>query len=266
MELVANRIVWSFCLLLVALPWFRRWQWDGGGDLGEALKIPSTWAYYLLAAVLISINWLTFVWAVNHDRVLEASLGYFITPLLSVLIGVIGLRERVGRWQMVSMGVAVVGVAVLTVDAGGVPWIALLLASSFSLYGLVKKKASLGAISGLLLETALMVLPAGGYLTVLAWRGEGALGTIDNRTDLLLVVGGAVTVLPLAFFAAAARRVPLSLLGMLQYVSPSLQFLVGVAVFREPFSGRQMVGFSLVWTASIIYLLGSRKLLRSRDG
>jgi chloramphenicol-sensitive protein RarD len=212
-------------------------------------------AAYLPAAGLISVNWLTFVWAVTHGFVVETSLGYFINPLLSILLGVFFLKERLRTIQWVSIALAALGILYLTIHHGSLPWIALVLAFSWAAYGLIKKIAPLGALQGLTLETALLLLPSVVYLIVLEKTGRAIFGHNDLTTDLLLAAGGLVTTIPLWFFAAAARLIPLSTMGFLQYIVPTLQFLVGVLLFREEFSTAKFVGFSLVWISLILLML-----------
>jgi len=220
---------------------------------------------YTIAAVLISINWLVFIWAVNHGRVLEASLGYFINPLLSVLLGVVVVGERMTRPQGVAIMVAAAGVAVMGIGGNGLPWVSLVLAGSFAFYGLVKKSAPLPAMLGLLIETSVLLVPAIGYL---AWRysqGVGAMTERDPTTITLLIFGGCLTVLPLALFATAAQRVPLSMMGILQYFGPTLQFIVGVTVFGEVLTASRLLGFAFVWIGSSAFLYGGMKRSATRN-
>jgi chloramphenicol-sensitive protein RarD len=208
---------------------------------------------YALAAVLIGVNWLTYVWAVNAGFIVETSLGYFITPLISVLLGVVFLRERLRLWQWVPILLVLTGVLYLTLVYGSLPWIALTLACTFGLYGLVKKIAPLDSVGGLTLETGLLLVPALLYLLYAERAGQGAFLHLGTATDALLVGAGLVTTVPLIMFAAAAQRIPLSLVGILQYIAPTLQFLVGVLVYEEPFTSSQFIGFGIVWTALIIF-------------
>jgi chloramphenicol-sensitive protein RarD len=201
----------------------------------------------------LSINWGTYVWAVNAGFIVETSLGYFINPLVSVLLGVIILHERLRRGQWVAVGLATAGVLYLTALYGAPPWIALILATSFGLYGLVKKMAPLGALHGLTLETGLLVVPMLLYLIFAEANGQGAFLHSEGVSTLLIVGTGIVTVVPLLMFASAVRLIPLSLIGILQYIAPTLQFLIGVLIFKEPFSSAQLVGFGLVWAAVILF-------------
>ena len=237
-----------FFLLLAVILATRQWQAFRAAALNRrVLRI------YLIAAVLIGVNWLTYVWAVNAGFIVETSLGYFINPLLSVLMGVIFLRERLRAWQWVPIGMATAGVLYLTFAYGALPWIALTLAFSFGLYGLIKKVAPLSSLYGLTLETGILFLPALAYLLVANAAGQGAFLHAGARSDLLLAGAGLVTTIPLLMFASAARRIPLSLVGILQYIAPTLQFLLGVLVYKEPFTHTQLIGFGIVWMALIIF-------------
>jgi chloramphenicol-sensitive protein RarD len=205
------------------------------------------------AALLIGINWLVFLWAVNADFVIETSLGYFMVPLVNVLMGVIFFRERLRLWQWVSVGLATVGVIYLAIAYGSLPWIALALAFSFGVYGVVKKTAPLGSLYGLTLETVILLLPALLYLLYSDSIGRGAFLHTGAVSDVLLVGAGLVTTAPLLMFASAAQRIPLSHMGFLQYVAPTLQFLLGALVYKEPFTYTQLFGFGIVWAALIIF-------------
>lgn len=260
LQLVCHRIIWSFVLLLIVVPVMLSWgKWGGVAEFAAAIRSPRAWAIYSIAAALIGINWFVFVWAVTNDRVLESSLGYYINPLLNVLLGVIFLGERLWPAQWAAVGVAAVGVTVMALLGDGVPWVALMMAMAFALYGLVKKKAPLSALTGLLFETAILLLPAVAYVTVVESSGEGAMGQISLTSKALLIAGGFVTVLPLALFAVAARRVPLSTIGLLQYVGPTLQFFVGAVLLGEPFGGGRVIGFVCVWAGLLLYLISLRR-------
>ena len=258
-EVVCHRIVWSF-VFLTAVVWFNHRR----VERLQLARVPFTIdrrkliATYSLAAILISINWFVFIWAVNHGRVIEASLGYYINPLLSVMLGVVFLRERLSRLQGIAIGIATIGVTVMAVAGGVMPWLSLSLAASFALYGMVKKVAPLPAILGLLIETTVLVLPAAGYIVWLELNQRGGMGQGDLKTICLLLLGGCVTVLPLALFATAAQRVSLSTLGILQYVGPTLQFFLGVAVYGEPLNNGKLIGFVFVWIGSIAFLAALR--------
>jgi chloramphenicol-sensitive protein RarD len=208
---------------------------------------------YVLAALLIAINWLVYIWAVVSGFLLEASLGYFITPLVNVLLGVMVLRERLRSFQWLAVALAAAGVLQLTYVYGATPWIALVLAVTFGLYGLVKNRAPLGATDGLTVETGVVVPIAGLYLVATEDAGTGAFGQASALTQALLVGGGPMTLLPLLLFASAAQRISLSALGILQYIAPTMQFLLGAFVFDEPFTRIQLVGYALVWIGLLVF-------------
>lgn len=247
-QLLGHRIVWSFLLLAtIILVLKQRSAFRVEAFTGRTLRI------YFAAALLIGVNWLTYVWAVNAGYIVEASLGYFINPLFSVLLGVIILHERLRRVQWLAVALAAAGVIYLTLLYGSPPWIALILAFSFGLYGLVKKTAPLGALYGLTLETGILFVPMLLYLLLAEANGQGAFTHLNPLTTLLLIGAGPVTVIPLLMFASAVRSIPLSLVGILQYIAPTLQFLIGVLVYGEVFTLTQLVGFGLVWLALIIF-------------
>jgi chloramphenicol-sensitive protein RarD len=249
-QLISHRIIWSFVLLASVLFVTRQWK-----SFRSAAFTRRVLLIYLAAAVLLTINWLTYVWAVNAGFIVETSLGYFINPLLSVLMGVIFLRERLRPWQWVPIGLATVGVLYLTIVYGSLPWIALTLAFSFGTYGLIKKTAPLGALYGLTLETGLLFIPAVGFLVYLETVGQGAFLHSGPVQDLLMAGAGVVTTVPLLMFSSAAQRIPLSLVGVLQYITPTMQFLIGVLIYREAFDHAHLIGFSIVWVALAIFWL-----------
>ena len=251
-QITAHRVVWA-CGLLLALS-------AGTGQLKalrslRVLRERRSLAAYLGMALLLSVNWLTFVWAVNSGRAVEASLGYFINPLVNVLLGMIFLGERLRRGQWLAVGLAAAGVIYLTVRFGSPPWVALVLAVTFAFYGLLKKRAPLAALPGLTLETALMLPAALAYLVWAELNGVGAFGHLGAGNALLLAGTGAVTAAPLLLFAVAARDVPLSTLGLLQYISPSIQFVIGVLLFAEPFTAERAVGYGLTWLALVVFTI-----------
>jgi chloramphenicol-sensitive protein RarD len=252
MEVLAHRIVWSFAVLVVLFAaWARR---DGRGMTRAAHDIRmSDVRMYAVAAVFIGFNWFIYVWAVNSGFVVETSLGYFITPLVNVLLGVVVFRERLRSTQAVAVTLAAAGVIYLTYVYGSLPWIALGLAISFGTYGLVKKKARLDSLRGLTLETGILFLPALALLATRHLQGESAFLHTGARTDVLLAVSGIVTVIPLLLFGAAVRLIPLSMVGILQYIAPSMQFVLGVFVFGESFTRERLVGFALVWAALVLF-------------
>ncbi|QLQ11672.1 MAG: EamA family transporter RarD [Nocardioidaceae bacterium] len=258
LEILSHRVVWSalFMMLLVALT--RR-----AGSLRALTKDRRKAAILLIAAILISFNWGVYIWAVNHDHVIESSLGYFINPLINVLLGVLLLGEQLRLRQWAALAVAAVGVVVLAVDARALPWIALVLAGSFGFYGLLKKWADAGAIESLTLET-LFLIPAGMiFLLANAARGNGHFLGEGADHSLLFVGIGITTAIPLLCFGAAATRIPLSTLGLLQYIGPTLQFVIGVALLKEQMSGGRWIGFTLVWIALAAFTMESLHHRRS---
>jgi chloramphenicol-sensitive protein RarD len=247
LQLISHRIVWSFILLMIVIIATRQWT---------KLRSTLTWrvlGIYLIAGLLLSVNWLIYVWGVNTEHVVETSLGYFINPLLSVLLGMIFLKERLRPLQWLPVGLAALGVIYLTWTYGSLPWIALSLAFSFGFYGLVKKTSPLGSLFGLTLETGLVFLPALGYLVYVQIVGQGAFGHSGVVPDLLMVGTGIVTAIPLLMFASAARRIPLTMVGIMQYIAPTMQFLLGVLIYKEPFTTTRLIGFSLVWIALVVF-------------
>ena len=248
LQIMFNRVVWSFLFLSILI--LLRAEWP---RFKAVARQPRNLLIYALSAVLLATNWLVYIYGVNAGQVIETSLGYFINPLLNVLLGVIFLRERLRPLQWLPVGMAAAGVAYLTAQYGALPWIALALAFSFGFYGLIKKVAPLGALHGLTLETAILFLPALAYLLLVQSQGSGAYGQLGWNVTLLLAISGVLTALPLLMFANAARSIPLSLLGLLQYIAPTCQFLLGVYLYGEPFSQSQLVGFAIIWSALLIF-------------
>ena len=260
-EILAHRMVWSLFFLVVLLAWRKEWAW-----IGRTWRDKRTLLAYLAAAMLLSLNWGLYIWGVNHDHIVETSLGYFINPLLSVALGVVVLKERLRRGQWVAIGLAFLGVAWLTWVFGRLPYIALSLAGSFALYGLIKKTAKLPSLQGLSLETALMFFPA---LLYLLWRqknGIGAWAQSDLHTSLFLLGSGVVTAVPLLLFGMGARQIPLSVVGILQFITPTMQFLLGVFWYLEPFTQTKLVGFLLIWLGLLVFsadALSEKKLRKA---
>ena len=247
LQIIGHRIGWSFILLLTII--FMTGQWK---------KFRSAWTrrvltVYFSSGLLLSVNWLIYVWAVNAGHIVETSLGYFINPLLSVLLGVIFFHERLRPMQWLPLGLAAAGVLYLTIVIGSLPWIALSLAFSFGFYGLVKKLAPLGSLFGLTIETGVVFIPAFIYLIVMDSQGQGNFFQGDFLMSLLLIGAGVVTAVPLLMYASAVRRIPLSIVGVLQYITPTMQFLIGVLVYKEVFTSAKLIGFSMVWVALIIF-------------
>ncbi len=247
-EILCHRMVWSLVVMLVILGSRKRWQW-----LRRAVTDPITRVTFLGTASLLAINWFTYVWAVNSGHLVEASLGYFINPLLTVLLGVVFLRERPRTWQWVAVLVAASGIMFLTLRYGAFPWIGLLLAATFGTFGLLRKTTSLDTMEGLSLETMIFFVPAVTYLLYLEHTGNASFGHMGLAVTVLLSLAGIVTILPLILFVTAARRITLTNLGLLHYITPTLQFLLGVFVYGEPFTGTRLIGFSIIWTALLIY-------------
>ncbi|GAB3371571.1 EamA family transporter RarD [Lysobacter rhizosphaerae] len=263
MQVVAHRVVWSTLLVVAWLLWK-----NGRGWLRVALTRPRAAWMLALSGALIGFNWSLYIWAVNAGHVVESSLGYFINPLLNVVLGVVFLHERLSRAQWAAVTLAAAGVVWLTVNFGQPPWIAICLALSFALYGLLRKLLAIDAVTGLGIESVYLFLPA---LAMLVWgeaHGQGGFLPLGGAPgwgmgmDALLILGGALTALPLIGFAFAVRRVPLSVVGLLQYIAPTLQFLTGVFVFHEAFDQQRLVGFVFIWIGLAIFALEG--LLRSR--
>ena len=248
LEVLAHRVVWSLAVVAVLLVVLRRTNW-----LGAALRSRRVLGTFGASAALIGINWFVYIWAVQQGRVVDASLGYFVTPLANVLMGRLVLRERLSRVQWAAVGVASAAVVWLTLAAGSFPWIALTLAASFSTYGLIRKTAPLGALEGLTIETLLLAPLA---FIGMGWATSQGLAAFPNAStgmQLLLAFSGPLTAAPLLLFAAGARRIPLSVLGMLQYLGPTLQLVLGVWLFGEPFGGARLVGFVMIWSACALF-------------
>lgn len=254
LQLMCHRIVWSFLGLGVIVIWTGK-----NKTLRKALSGRNIFPIYIATGILIGTNWLLYVWAVNAGFIVETSLGYFINPLLSVLIGVIFLRERLRLWQWLPIGVATAGVLYLTYAHGSPPWIALALASTFAMYAFLKKLAPLGSLEGLILETGFLFIPVLIYLVYSEMMGHGAFLHCGIYSDILIVAAGIVTTVPLIFFAIAVRRIPLNVIGILQYITPTIQFLIGVFVFKEPFASTHMIGFGLIWLA--LFIFGTENIL-----
>jgi chloramphenicol-sensitive protein RarD len=251
-EIIMHRVVWSlgFVLLLLAVRGSLGW-------LRTVWSRPRVLAGFAASGLLLAVNWFIFVWAVNAGRVVDASLGYFINPLVSVLLGVVVLHERLRRGQRIAVGVALLGVLWLTFLAGQFPWIALILAATFGMYGLLRKTAALGALEGLMLETLLLFPLAFGFLAYLSLQNQSVFINGSVSTQALLIAAGPITAIPLLWFAAGARRIPLSLLGFLQYIAPTLQLMVGLWLYGEPLAGSKLFGFVLIWVALATYTIES---------
>ncbi|MBJ2164634.1 EamA family transporter RarD [Acidovorax sp. IB03] len=248
-EVVLHRMVWSLVFVLIVLAVLRRWSW-----LGDVRRSPALLGKFAVSALLLAGNWLSYVWAVNNGHVLDASLGYFILPLINVALGFIFLHERPRKAQWVAFALAASGVLWMAVQSGHVPWLALLIAMTFGFYGLMRKTATLGALEGMSLETMLLAPLA---VVALLWAGPSGPGSQwpahDAHTWLFFLLSGPVTAIPLLLFAAGARRVPLSTMGFLQYITPSILALMGVFLYGETFAGPRAVGFVFIWVALALY-------------
>ncbi len=248
-EVVLHRMVWSLVFVLIVLAVLRRWNW-----LGDVRRSPALLGKFAVSALLLAGNWLSYVWAVNNGHVLDASLGYFILPLINVALGFIFLHERPRKAQWVAFALAATGVLWMAVQSGHVPWLALLIAMTFGFYGLMRKTATLGALEGMSLETMLLAPLA---VVALLWAGPSGPGSQwpahDAHTWLFFLLSGPVTAIPLLLFAAGARRVPLSTMGFLQYITPSILALMGVFLYGETFAGPRAVGFVFIWVALVLY-------------
>jgi len=262
-EILMHRMIWSLAFLLVVLGFRRQWSW-----LMPALRNPNVMWRFAASAIVLTINWYGYVWSVNHDRVVEASLGYFINPLVNVMMGFLLLRERLRSGQWAAVGIATLGVAWLTWMAGDVPWTGLIIAFSFATYALLRKTAPLGALEGLTLET-MMLFP---FAAVLLWwmtathQSAFASADLPTLTKVLLLMSGPITAVPLLMFASAARKISMAMLGILQYLAPTMQMVIAIFMFGEPFGSMKLVGYAAIWTALVIYtaegMLHSRRETR----
>jgi chloramphenicol-sensitive protein RarD len=248
LEILAHRIVWSVVVLVAIVSVLRRWP-----ALIRVARDARSVRLLCLSTFLVAANWYAFIWAVTHEHLMDASLGYFMNPLVNVLLGFLVLRERLRALEWASVALAVIAVAWLAIAAGIVPWISLTVAVTFGLYGLVRKIAAVPAIEGLTLETAILLPIAAGYLIHRAAAGTGAFRADSVRLDLLLIAAGPVTAIPLIWFAAAVQRLRLATLGLLQYLSPTIQFVVAVAIYHEPFGHERLLAFVLIWCAIVMY-------------
>jgi chloramphenicol-sensitive protein RarD len=248
LQILAHRMVWSLLFLVIVLAVRRQWAWL------SLVRKPKVLMSFVASAFFLSANWGIYIWAVNSGHVIESSLGYFINPLVNIMFGSLLLKERMRPGQWGAIGVAALGVAWLTWQSGSLPWIALLLACTFGIYGLLRKIAALGALEGLSFETMVLFPLALVYVVWLTLHGQNAfLNTNSDTTRLLLVAAGPITAIPLLLFAAGARQIPLSMLGLLQYLSPTLQFLLGVWLFHEHFDAGKLAGFVLIWAALALF-------------
>src|SRR5450830_1986844 len=248
--IVVQRIFWSLLFLMGVLFWRGQWDW-----LRQVVRQPKVLLGFLLSALLLSGNWVLYVWAVNSGRIVDASLGYFMSPLVSVLLGYVILKEKLRQLQWLAVFMALGAVLWLTWMSGTLPWIGLTIAATFGTYGLLRKIAHLGALEGLALETLLLAPLVLVILAVSALHGSNGFLQASTSSQILLALSGPVTAIPLLLFARAARRIPLSLLGLLQYISPTMQLLTGVFIYDEPFDGPRLTGFMVIWGALAVYSL-----------
>ena len=261
LEVLASRVIWSLPLLILLVVIARRWP-----VIRQALGERRTILALLCSTTILMVNWFIYIHAMNTDQVLESSLGYFINPLVNVIFGLVIFKERLRPWQVLAVGLAALGVLNLVFRADTVPWIALSLACTFSTYGLIRKLVKLGSVEGLLVETALVMPVALGYVVYLALMGEVHFLSHGWRLDLLIILAGPVSALPLIWFTSGARRLDDSTVGIFQYIAPSLQFLLGVFVYEEPFGNVQLVTFACIWTALAIFTVDSLRHMRRVDG
>ncbi|MFD8531985.1 EamA family transporter RarD [Streptosporangium canum] len=258
LEILAHRIAWSLVAVVAILAVRRHWSW-----FRELMRAPKKVGLLALAAVIVTVNWGVYIYAVNTGHVVESALGYFINPLVSVLFGVFLLKERLRPWQWGAVGLGTLAVVVLTLDYGRLPWIALVLAVSFGTYGLVKKIAQVSAAESLTIETLVLLLPALGYLVYLQGQGGATFGSLGAGHALLLAGGGVITAIPLLCFTSAAIRIPLTTIGLLQYIAPVLQFIVGVFVVHEVMPPSRWAGFAIVWLALSVFTWDSLRAARA---
>jgi chloramphenicol-sensitive protein RarD len=250
LEILGHRMLWSLAFLAIVLTVRQQWKW-----LPRVARQPRVLGAFIASALLLSSNWFVYIWSVNNGHVLDASLGYFINPLINVMLGMLVLKETLRRGQWIAIGVAACGVAWLTWSAGELPWIALILGMSFACYGLLRKTAALAALEGLSLETMLLFPLALAYVAWLTVQGQNTfINTDTGATRWLLAAAGPLTAIPLLLFATGARKISMSALGLLQYISPTLQALLGVWVFHEAFPTERLIGFVIIWTALVLYV------------
>jgi chloramphenicol-sensitive protein RarD len=251
-QILCHRITWSLVFLVFIQIFRRNLSWLKG-----AFRNKKIFFTFLTTSLLLSANWFTYIWAVNNGRTIEGSLGYFINPLFTVVLGVVFLKERPDKWSWLAIILAALGIIFTIIIYGNVPWIAFVLAGSFGIYGLLRKTASLNSLQGLTMETLLLFITATAILIYFEIKGTGSFGYLSLSKNLLLSFAGIATSIPLLLFAAGARRIQLTSIGILQYIAPTLQFLIGLFIFKEAFSTSRMIGFTFVWIALIIYAVNN---------
>ena len=257
LQILAHRIIWSFVFMILIVIGTR-----GGKTLTAVLADKKRLFYMFLCGFVISVNWFTYIYAVNTNHVIEASMGYFINPLVVVLLGVTVLKEKLSRWQMIALILAAIGVLIITTQYGRVPWIAIFLATTFAAYGLIKKMAKVDSITGLTLETFIVMPIALLYLLSLEAQGTGAMGAAPLSIKLILAGAGIVTAIPLILFARGVEKTTFSMMGFLQYIAPTLTLILGIFVFKEHFSTIHLISFCFIWAALIIFTLANVGLLK----
>lgn len=263
-EILANRIFWSFIFMVLMLLLTKKWPLISRTIKGFA-KNRKQMSALIIASLLISINWFIYIWAVNSGHMVEASLGYYINPLISFLLGMIVLKERLTTVQYVSFSLAAIGVLIISFSYGRFPWVAIALAVSFGLYGLAKKLINVESAVGLTLETLMVAPIAAGYMIFLLFQGHNSFFSEDIRTDLLLIGAGPATAVPLLYFAKGAQKIPLSLLGLLQYIAPTLTLILGIFMYGEHFTALQLLSFIFIWCSLTIYSLSKTKFFIAKE-
>ncbi|MEH6892206.1 EamA family transporter RarD [Bacillus sp. JJ864] len=263
-EILAHRIVWAFVFMLFVLFISKRFG-QFTNEFVQLFKRPKLFMSLTIASILISGNWFVYIWAVNHNHVIEASLGYYINPLVSILLGTLVLKEKLNFWQYIAVGLAAFGVAILTVRYGSIPWIAISLACTFGLYGLSKKLLDYDSMIGLTMETMLVTPIALVYLGMLGAEGISSFGTVSITSTLLLAGAGIVTALPLLYFAKGTKLIPLSMVGFLQYIAPTISLVLGIFVFHEHFTTAHMTAFFFIWIALFIFSIAKTKFMLNKQ-
>lgn len=260
-EILANRIVWAFVFTIAIVAVTKQWK-----ELKEIAKDKKQIFNIFIASILIAFNWGLYIWAVNSDKIVDASLGYYINPLFAVVLGMIIFKEKLNYWQVSALVIAFIGVIIKTLQYGKVPWISLGLAISFGLYGAMKKSIRANSIVGLTLETIMLTPVAAIYITSRQISGMGAFGRESETVILLLIGSGIVTAIPLLLFASGAKRLPMSVLGFTQYISPTISLIIGIFIYNENFTVVDMVGFGFIWIALTIYSLSQIGLVKDARG
>ncbi|MBD7912488.1 MULTISPECIES: EamA family transporter RarD [Clostridium] len=259
MEILSNRIVWAFVFTIIIIAVTKQW-----GELRRIAKDKKQMLYIFIASILIAFNWGLYIWAVNSDKIVDASLGYYINPLFAVALGVVIFKEKLSFLQGGALFVAFIGVIIKTLQYGKIPWISLGLAISFALYGAIKKSIKANSIVGLTLETTMLTPAALAYIAARQFSGVSAFQKEGVVVIILLIGAGVVTAIPLLLFASGARRLPMSVLGFTQYISPTISLLIGIFVYHESFTALDMIGFCFIWVALAIYSISQMRMVRSK--